>query len=211
MSTTRDNNPIEAVYTAQTPDELARAYQAWANAYDRETLELGYCSPFAITAWLARHVTDRDGEILDAGCGTGLSAPIMNALGYTRLCGLDFSNNMLNLARARGGYRELVQAELGKTLPFDDGRFTAFISSGVFTAGHAPANSFRELVRILRLGGFAIFTVRDSIFESGGFRAVFAGLESSSAWRLIERSPPFRAFVIGEPEVIVTTFVFQKT
>jgi predicted TPR repeat methyltransferase len=207
---TSKQSALDQVFAARSPEELARAYQAWSDTYDRETLELGYCLPFAITAWLARYVPVSAGEILDAGCGTGLSAPMLKALGYTHICGLDFSANMLEAARARGGYDELVEAELGKPLPFVDGRFAAFISTGVFTAGHAPASALHELTRILKPGGFAVFTVRDSIFESNGFPAVLAELASRGVWRPIEHSQPFRAFAIAEPDVLVTAYVFQK-
>jgi predicted TPR repeat methyltransferase len=205
-----NSNHLNAVYAASCPDELALAYQSWAHTYDRETLELGYCLPFAITAWLARYVPSDAGEILDAGCGTGLSAPLLKALGYNPICGLDFSTKMLEAARLRGGYNALVQAELGKSLPFEDGRFAAFISTGVFTAGHAPASSLYELVRVLKPNGFAVFTVRDSIFESGGFAQVIANLEQRGLWLKADESAPFRAFAIAEPEVMVSAYVFQK-
>jgi hypothetical protein len=86
-----------------------------------------------------------------------------------------------NAGRGRGArlYSLLIQVEFGKTLPFFDGRFAAFISFGVFTAGHAPASSLFELVQILKLGGFAVFTVRDSTFESRGFRDVFCAVRSA--------------------------------
>jgi predicted TPR repeat methyltransferase len=210
MPSPPDHNALDAVYSARSPEELARAYQAWANTYDRETLELGYCLPFVITAWLARHLKPGDGEILDAGCGTGLSAPLLAALGYSHICGLDFSDKMLEAARLRGGYSELIQADLGKNLPFVDERFSSFISTGVFTAGHAPASALCGLTRVLRPGGFAVFTVRDSVFETGGFSAVIGELENRGTWQLMERSTPFRAFALAEPDVMVTAFVFQK-
>ena len=59
----------------------------------------------------------------------------------------------------------LKQAELGKTLPWPDGHFAAFFSTGVFTEGHAPASGLDELVRITRTGGHAIVTVRDIVLE----------------------------------------------
>jgi predicted TPR repeat methyltransferase len=206
----KHSSSLNAVYAASSPSELVEAYQRWADNYDRETLKLGYCLPFVIAAWLARYVVGDNGEILDAGCGTGLSAPILKALGYHPICGLDFSENMLEAARVRGGYETLVHAELGKTLSFANDRFGAFISTGVFTAGHAPASSLFELVRILKRGGYAVFTVRDSIFENGGFGEVFAQLTASHSWRLVEKSAPFRAFTIAEPDVLVTAYVFQK-
>lgn len=201
---------LDLVYAARSPQELADAYRAWAQSYDRETLELGYCLPFVIAGWLSRHVPAGEAEILDAGCGTGLSGPVLQALGYSNLTGLDFSPDMLKAAKARGGYNRLVEAELGKILPFETGRFAAFVSTGVFTAGHAPATSLQELVRILKPGGHAIFTVRTSIYDSGGFRDVIGSMTKRSIWLPVEASEPFRAFAIGEPDVLVGAYVFRK-
>jgi predicted TPR repeat methyltransferase len=200
---------LDLVYSARTPDELHDAYSAWANEYDRETAELGYGLPFLIGAWVARYVPRGDGPILDAGCGTGLSGPYLKALGYDHIEGLDMSAEMLRLARGRNVYRALKQADLGGQLPWADGHFAAFLSTGVFTEGHAPASSLDELVRITQRGGHAIFTVRDTVLETGGFRDLFATMEEARRWRPIEESPPFRAFAVGEPEVQVKAFVFE--
>lgn len=205
-----DESALEGVYAARSQEELASAYANWSVDYDRETIAAGYCLPFVIAGWVARHVPVGDGPMLDAGCGTGLSGPYLRALGYDAIEGLDFSEEMLGLARLRNAYGELKRATLGETLPWPDGYFGAFLSTGVFTEGHAPATSLEELVRITRSGGHAIFTVRDSVLEKGGFRAVFYGLEKAGRWLPVEESQPFRAFAIDEPEVIVTAFVFRK-
>ena len=203
------NAALELVYAARTPQELADAYRQWAASYDAETLGIGYYLPFQITAWVARYVPPGEGPLLDAGCGTGLSGPALKALGYDDIVGLDLSDEMLALAGGRGAYRELKQAELGKTLPWPDGHFRAFFSTGVFTIGHAPASGLHELVRITKKGGHAIFTVRDQVFESGGFQAVFDELEQAKKWRLVEQSPWFRCYAIAEPDALVKTFVFE--
>ncbi len=64
-------------------------------------------------------------------------------------------------------------------------------------------------MRITRPGGHAIFTVRDTVLEQGGFRDVFEWLERAGRWRPVEESPLFRAFAIAEPEVLVKAFVFE--
>lgn len=205
----REEQALDRVYAAKSPRELERAYADWAADYDRDTIALGYNLPFVIAGWVGRHVRGGDGPLLDAGCGTGLSGPFLKALGYHDLVGLDYSREMLDLAGKRNAYRELRQAELGMTLPWPDGHFAAFLSSGVFTAGHAPASSFDELVRITRPGGHAIFTVRDMLIEDGGFREKFRQLEDAKRWRAVDESEPFRAFVLAEPEVKVKAFVFE--
>ena len=202
---------LDGVYAAQTPEQLAAAYAAWSNNYDRETAALGYCLPFVIAAWVARHIPKGAGPLLDAGCGTGLSGPYLAALGYGDLEGLDFSEEMLAVAAARGVYRSVAQAELGQPLPWPDGHFAGFFSTGVFTEGHAPASSLHELARITGMGGHAIFTVRRSVLDGGGFREVFARIEAAGRWQPVEESAPFRAFAVAEPEVLVQAFVFRLT
>lgn len=206
---TEERTPLERVYDARSAKDISEAYADWATTYDRETIALGYCLPFVITSWVSRYVPASDGPLLDAGCGTGLSGPMLAALGYDDLVGLDLSGEMLRVAASRQSYGALVEAELGKALPWRDGHFAGFLSSGVFTAGHAPASSFDELVRVTRPGGFAVFTVRDLLVESGGFGETFRQLENAGRWRRIEESRPFRAFVLAEPDVLVKTFVFQ--
>ena len=208
---TSEKSALEEVYAANSAGELASAYAKWSSDYDRETIALGYCLPFVIAGWVARYVPVDDGPVLDAGCGTGLSGPYLRALGYETIEGLDFSEEMLGLARRRNAYRVLKRATLGETLPWPDGYFAAFLSTGVFTEGHAPATGLEELARITRPGGFAVFTVRDTIIESGGFGGVFARLVEAGRWRSVEESPPFRAFAVAEPDVLVKTFVFEAS
>jgi predicted TPR repeat methyltransferase len=209
MTVEKANAALDAVYSARDPREVSAAYAAWAATYDRETAELGYLLPFLIPAWVARYVEPGDGPLLDAGCGTGLSGPQLKALGYDDLAGLDLSEEMLGIAAGRASYAELKQATLGERLPWPDGHFRAFFSTGVFTMGHAPAAGLRDLVRITKKGGHAIFTVRDQVFDSGGFQAVFDGLEAAGKWRPVEQSPWFRCYAVAEPEARVRTFVFE--
>lgn len=203
-----ESEALAGVYAARDAGELAEAYAAWADGYDRETLSLGYCLPFAVAAWVARHVPREAGPILDVGCGTGLSGPLLAALGYGHVEGMDMAEGMLARAAARKAYRLLTRAVLGETLPWPDGHFAAAFSAGVFTEGHAPAAGFHELARIVRPGGHVIATVRTSILAEKGFAAVFAELEASGQWRGLERGVPFRAFALAEPEVLVQVFVF---
>lgn len=200
---------LSKVYAARSDGELSEAYSTWSSEYDRENLSSGYCLPFLITAWVSRYVAVDAGPLLDAGCGTGLSGPCLRALGYRSIEGLDFSGEMLELARQRGAYDELRRATLGEELPWRDNHFAAFFSTGVFTEGHAPASGLFELCRITRPGGHAIFTVRDKVFDSGSFADVFAELEARGVWKPMEQSPLFRAYAIDEPDILLRTYVFR--
>lgn len=203
------SDPLETVYAAASDEELAEAYAKWAADYDRQTAEMGYCLPWMISAWVARYVDKGAGPLLDAGCGTGLSGLTLKALGYNDLEGLDLSEEMLAIAGSRNAYRELECATLGKELPWPDDHFVAFFSTGVFTEGHALASSLDELVRITRPGGHAILTVRETVLEAHGFAAKFDDFEQAGVWSPVERSKPFRAFILDEPDLLVRAFVFR--
>lgn len=204
-----NSDALHQVYAAGSPEELAQAYSAWAADYDRETLALGYCLPFAIASWVARHVPGGAQPLLDVGCGTGLSGPLLRALGFARVEGMDFSADMLRLAQSRNCYAALTRATLGEPLPWPDAHFAAAFSTGVFTEGHAPASSLEEIARIVRPGGFVVVTVRTSILRNNGFSATFDRLAAAGRWEKVEESPPFCAFAAAEPEVLVQAFVFR--
>ena len=98
---------------------------------------------------------------------------------------------MLAKARDKGVYQAYVQAALGGPLDFPDDHFSAIVSGGTFTEGHAPASSFDELIRITRPGGRIVFTVLVKVFENHGFKEKQAELESQGKWRLLEMTPEF--------------------
>lgn len=199
---------LDRVYGATDAAELASAYAAWATEYDRDTIGLGYCLPFVITGWVGRYA--RSGAaLLDVGCGTGLSGPILRAMGYDDLTGLDMSPQMLEIAKTRGAYADLVEGRLGEPLPFENGRFDLCLASGVFTCGHAPASGLEEIVRVTRRDGHVVATIRDLLMENE-FRPVIKRLSEAGLCEIVEESPQFRPFVLGEEDARTTVIVLRR-
>ncbi len=97
-------------------------------------------------------------HVLDYACGHGMAAVVLARRG-ARVTALDVSHGYLQEARARAGANgvtiDFVQAQ-GERLPFQDGAFDRVWGNAVLhhldlqTAG-------RELFRILRPGGIAVF------------------------------------------------------
>ncbi len=98
---------------------------------------------------------------------------------------------------------------LGGSLDLPSRTFAAVVASGVFTEGHAPSSSFDELIRVTRPGGCLVFSVRNDLYEEGGFREEQDLLESQDRWRLRESSAPCRSFVIKEPHIFARIFVYE--
>jgi len=100
----------------------------------------------------ARAVVSRGDRVLDACCGTGDLALADLHAGAARVTGLDFSERMLERARAKSSEVEWVQGD-ALALPFADGSFDgATVGFGVRNLDDLEAG-LRELRRVLRRGG----------------------------------------------------------
>lgn len=199
---------MRKVYEARSDAELAEGYDAWAAEYEGDVSSFGYKIP-AVVAGMAGRYVDRDSRLLDAGAGTGVLGEILYLLGYTDLTGIDLSEGMLEKAREKGVYGTLRRMTLGERLAFPDGAFDATLSSGVFTTGHAPPESLREIARVTRSGGHVIFSVRETAYLEGGFEEEQKSLEREGKWRMVEATGAFLSLPLGEPEVSGRVFVYE--
>jgi predicted TPR repeat methyltransferase len=165
------DNPVARHMAAATTGEAvpARASEAYVReVFDRfadsfdELLqtELQYRAPALIGEALARVLGasgTRDAA-LDAGCGTGLCAPLLRPYAR-RLIGVDLSPAMLQRAAARGGYDELVEAELCAHLRGRPGAYDLIASADTL----CYFGDLRELLAAAaaasRPGAILVFTV----------------------------------------------------
>ena len=159
------SNMLERAYTVKSSDDIKRLYRDWADTYD-EHLEsgLGYRAPELLSSMLSRVVSNFESKILDVGCGTGLVGSSLSTLGYTNLDGLDFSLDMLEVAREKRIYKNLIQADLNKKLKVKDAIYDAIICCGTFTRGHVGPDVLIELIRILKKRGPLACTINSSVW-----------------------------------------------
>jgi len=192
---------VQWVYESANDKELAARYDQWATDYDNDlAAEFAWNSPQNATDVFVKHV-EQSAHILDAGAGTGLVGECLVKAGYKDLVAMDLSKGMLEEAKDKNLYKEFHQMALGGTLGFATNEFDAVISVGVFTQGHAPANSFDELARITKPGGLIVFSLRVDTYESDGFKEQQLGMEESGVWQLAELTDQFQPLPKGEPEV----------
>lgn len=187
MGTISKQQVLDKVYTADNHEDLMDAYKDWATDYDGDTVEkFGYVAHEVSARALQKFMPDTNGNILDAGCGTGLVADVLHQMGYTTMDALDYSQEMLDIAQEKGIYKNYYHADLSKPLNFDDDTYDAVICVGTFTYGHVGPKGFDELIRITKPGGRICFTIRDGAFEDYGFRKHMVQLEQDGAWELLE-------------------------
>lgn len=115
---------------------------------------------------------NKKGRLLDMGCGSGRNMIKQQELEYY---GVDFSNNMVNLAKAKAdklGIKARISKSNLEKLNFDDEFFDCaiFISSLHCIEGEgARKRALQELYRVLKSGGEAMISVwdKDSNSEIG--------------------------------------------
>lgn len=199
---------VSKSYGAKTTEEAAAAYDDWARQYEPDLCAMGYRIPAVIASVFTRFVPVESAPILDAGCGGGIQAEPLAMLGYRPIIGIDFSEGMLNVAREKNIYAELRQMVLGGRLDFPDDHFAAVIVSGVITPGHAPADSFDDLIRITKPGAPVIFSLRDDPKQEPEYPAAVARLEKDGAWKAVFSTDSFHSMPYGEPEVTHRVHVY---
>lgn len=168
---------LQRAYALRDQDEGQVLYTEWAETYDRTMVDgLGYISPQRLVDVFTRHVTWRDGAVLDLGCGTGLVGRDLHGRGFTTLDGLDLSEPMMSEAARSGAYRRFVVGDLNATLPIETGSYAAMVCNGTFTSGHVGAGCLPEVLRLIEPGGFFACAVHNSVWDALGFSAEFADL-----------------------------------
>jgi len=149
--------------------EIKKVYQDWAVQYDKDNDDLlGTVSQPNSVDLLNNHTNDKNLEIVDIGCGTGLVGKFLQNKGYFYYDGLDISEEMLEIAISRG-YRHLSVGSLQNKLPYEDDAYDAVFCVGVFTHGHVNSNGLEELIRITKKNGFIIFTINEGVYKDYQF------------------------------------------
>jgi len=176
---------LEDAYQIKGPEDARRVYGEWAENYDQSFgAAWGYIAPREIAAILKGEVS-ASAEILDIGAGTGLVAEHLR--GRT-VDAIDITPEMIEVARSKGLYRQLMLGDLTKVLDIPDASYDAVVSCGTFTHGHVGPECFPELLRITKPGAvFACGTI-GPVLDGAGFgsalaRLVALGQITPVAWR----------------------------
>ena len=176
---TETKHSLDGAYGLGTPEDSVRYYRDWAEDYDRDFAEAhGYAAPRRIAAGYLAAAREGDAPILDIGAGTGLIGDALaGGLGPEgALDGIDISAEMLEVARGKGLYRRLIEADLTKPLDLPDASYGALLSAGTFTHGHVGAGVLPELLRIARPGALFVLGIKREVYDDERFGSTFAML-----------------------------------
>ena len=156
---------LAAAGEAPAPPRASDAYvqqlfDGFSDSFDSKLESLGYRAPQVVGEALAAlgDARPRDAAVLDAGCGTGLCAPLLRPFA-SRLEGVDLSSGMLARAHARGSYDALHHAELTAFLEAGPARWDIICSADTLNYFGDLEPVFKAAEQALRPGGVIVATV----------------------------------------------------
>jgi len=156
-------------------DFVATVFDRFAASFDSKLESLDYRAPALIAEALAEAIgpgTVVD-KALDAGCGTGLSG-VAIAGSVQHLTGVDLSGPMLDQARRRGIYVDLIQDELTRYLASQHAAFDAIVSADTLVYFGALDQVLSAAAGALRPNGVLAFTM-EALGVGPGYRLNLRG------------------------------------
>ena len=166
-------------------EKIKFVYEEWAQNYDSDNDHLlGTVSQPQCVKLVAKELEDKNAEMIDIGCGTGLVGEHLKAFGFKNFDGIDISEKMLEIANTRG-YRKLLLGSLNKDLPIYKNTYDVTFCVGVFTHGHVKSDRVSELLRITKPGGLICFTVNEGVYEEYGFKTTIYQYEKEKKWDVL--------------------------
>ncbi len=171
---------LSAMGVAAAPERASDGYVAtlfdrFAPDFDDQlTGELDYRAPTILAEAAKEHFPRADGDldILDLGCGTGLSGVAIKDLGK-RIDGVDLSGEMLKLARKRRVYKTLSKSELVAYLTKTRRAYDLVIAADVFVYFGLLDELFASVIAVLNRGGMMIFSLE--ALDGPGFELTASG------------------------------------
>ncbi len=171
-------------------DYLRGLYDDWASTYNDDLGGWEYRAPSAVASMLAEFRTPLT-QVLDVGCGTGMSGLALRTAGFNSVVGCDLSPKSIELASATGAYASTFEFDMQRPpLPFADNHFEALVCVGVMTYLPDTAEALREFCRVVRPQGVIVFTQREDVWSERGCGGIISALEQQGCLEVLRISDP---------------------
>ena len=200
---------LDIVYNEKSSIKLKQHYKFWADDYDQDLVNWGYAYPSQLKKIMSKDIkVKKDSKILDAGCGTGLVAQVLSDMNFKNIVGLDYSIDMLKIAKNKKIYKRLIQESLNKKTSLRSNQFDIVLCTGVLTSGHVGAKAINELIRVTKNKGYLILSIAESIYEKLGFKYEIE--KNKEQISKIKISKPFIALPNHKSSATSKMYLFQR-
>ena len=177
------------IYKLTSKKKVLEYYDDWTNnsQFNQDMVDWKYTAPSNAAILLHKYSPNKDIQILDAGCGSGLVGMELAKKGYINITGADFSQSMMDLI-PKNIYKSLKLIDLNETLFYKENSFDAIICVGTFTYGHVKARALDEFLRITKNNGLICFTVNEGIYNKYKFDKKITELSKNNSWEMLKLS-----------------------
>ncbi|WP_165799795.1 class I SAM-dependent DNA methyltransferase [Mycolicibacterium tusciae] len=189
-------------------------YLRYAKVYDRELRDdMKYTAYLEVPQMVIDAVGPRQGNVLDLGCGTGLSSRLFLDKGW-RVTGIEGTGEMARKAR-RLPFTTIIQQDLESSWRVADNSFDAIVMIGVMEYLTRPDRVFRQAHRKLVQGGLMGVTVpnKNKACTAAGLKSYFkreiAPVLLKSGFK-IERCRKTLGFEDAGEKVLYWNFLLRK-
>ena len=200
---------LDIVYNEKSSVKLKHHYKLWANKYDQDLISWGYAYPSQLKKIMLKDIKiKKNSKILDAGCGTGLVAKVLSDMNFKNIVGLDYSMDMIKIAKDKKIYTRLIQESLNKNTSLRSNQFDIVLCTGVLTSGLVGAKAINELIRVTKNKGYLILSMAESIYENLGYKDEIE--KNKKKISKIKISKPFIALPNHKSSATSKMYVFQR-
>lgn len=149
----------------QAPDAyITNLFDQYAPHFDKHLTEyLKYDVPKQLYQTLLEYLGDTSGlawDICDLGCGSGLCAEPFKSMAK-KFTGIDLSEKMLEVARKKNLYDELIHSSITNPLSLND-NYDLVISADTLPYIGNLAPAFENAANLLKRNGMFLFTIEKS-------------------------------------------------
>lgn len=149
----------ESVPPSCSPEYVRVHFDRFAASFDRVLVDgLAYRGPELAAAALRKHGASSPMCVLDAGCGTGLCGTLLRPLSQS-LVGVDLAQKMVELARERDLYDELLVSDLCTFMEYRPSAFDVIVAVDVLVYFGDLQRPIQAACIALKPRGLLIFSV----------------------------------------------------
>lgn len=169
MSENSENDELHpilhgALHLDGSTQSVKQFYADWAKRYDEDCVSWDYSASDNVlqilqslpeSDYLSVDTLNKNISILDAGCGTGMLATVLDSAGYTNINGFDISEDMVSIAAKLQIYKN-IDGNVDINEPVQEqwkNKYDCTVSIGVFTPGHVGPEALPQLVSMTKPGG----------------------------------------------------------
>lgn len=184
-----------SIFLKGRPDDIDQFYDTYAEKYEYICLQAGINDHLKISESIVKYSKDSNVDILDIGAGTGLVGKTLYEKGFRNFFGVDASDSMVKILNKVPAYKLALKVFVGKDeLPKDfyEG-FDFAVGSAIFCRNHVGKEAFEVFYKVLKPGGYMIFTVRDCLLDplnkETGYNEKLEQVKKDRLFEEIERIP----------------------